>query len=485
MKGSDIFFQKFNNRFFKSGFWGAITAFSFAPFNIFPIFLATFAGLFARIRDGGKSSVGEAFCFFFCLHAACLYWVIYPLTFNMARHWVLIPFTALIPAFLSAFLILPIVCMRRCLKKVVPYAMPFVFALLFTFTMWFYGDVFPGFPWILPGYIWCCHEIFLQTLSVYGIYGLSFATLLIAGFLGLSFGYYESNDSTEFRSSAAIAAFLLLFMTLFGHFRLKNHPTEFTNKKIKVVQCNINQRHKNDPYFAFLNLKEHLARSSHESPLDFIIWPEASVPYLYREDFRQLNDRLKSILKCGEYLAAGAVRRDTATGKIHNSVIVLDHDGKNIANHDKFRLLPFGEYIPFREYMPFQSIAGHIGDFDAGERRRIVELGGLKIIFAICYEIAFPDDFSGAFSLGGEGGWKEADLIVNVTNDGWFGFTTEPFQHLQISRARAVETGLPLVRATNYGISAVFDPCGREIARIPIDQTGVIEINVPKKIEKL
>jgi apolipoprotein N-acyltransferase len=135
-------------------------------------------------------------------------------------------------------------------------------------------------------------------------------------------------------------------------------------------------------------------------------------------------------------------------------------------------LVPFGEYVPFREYLPFQSIASDIGDFDRGEKAPVIELDGVKIVFAICYEIAFPNFRKG----------RDADIIVNATNDGWFGFTTEPFQHLQIARARAIETGLPLIRATNYGISAVFDPCGRELARVPINEAGIIEINIPKKI---
>ncbi|MDR0678320.1 MAG: apolipoprotein N-acyltransferase, partial [Holosporaceae bacterium] len=269
--------------------------------------------------------------------------------------------------------------------------------------------------------------------------------------------------------------------------RLANNETVFTDKKVRIVQCNISQKQKGNPNFASRNLQGHMARSQHESRIDFIVWPEASIPYLYREDFESLNNLLKSCVAKDEYLLAGAVRKDPSAKKIHNSIIVVDYQGQNVMNYDKSRLLPFGEYIPFRKYMPFESIASDIGDFDVGDPADIFEINGIKIIFAICYEIAFSNGFIPYVlkqKITKDIGLrvnKEADLIVNVTNDGWFGFTSEPFQHLQISRARAIETGIPLVRATNYGISAIFDAYGREIARIPINKAGIIDARIPGK----
>jgi apolipoprotein N-acyltransferase len=341
--------------------------------------------------------------------------------------------------------------------------------------MGFYGNFLPGFPWVLPGYIWCCHEIFLQTLSIYGIYGLSFVTLCISGYSGLSFLLYKNGNFNKSTIYAIVAVLIFLIMTLFGYIRLANNPTRFTDKKIKIVQANISQKNKNNHNYAFLNLKKHLELSRCNSQADFVIWPEASVPYLYREDRTQLHDYLKSILNVGECLIAGAVRQDLLSEKIHNSAVVIDHTGKNIAIFDKRRLLPFGEYIPFRKYIPFQSIAADIDDFAPGTKSNVIEVNGVKIGLAICYEIVFSNAFVS------EEKKEPADMIVNITNDGWFGFTTEPFQHLQISRARAIENGMPLLRSTNYGISAVFDSCGREIARIPINEAGIIETSVPRK----
>jgi apolipoprotein N-acyltransferase len=477
------------NPFLKSGALGAITAFSFAPFNVFPIFILTFGWLFVQIRkvDETKSLSFwmEIFCFFFCLHLACLYWVVYPLTLDLTKHAVLIPFAiTLIPAYASAFLLIPTWILSRksffATASADIFVEPTAFALLFSLIMMFYGNFLPGFPWVLPGYIWCCHEIFLQTLSIYGIYGLSFVTMLIAGFLGQSFLYYRLKDTDRSRNSAIISILLLLFMVLYGYFRLARNPTIFTDKRIRLVQCNISQKDKNDSQRSFSDLKKHLVCSGHESKIDLIIWPEASIPYLYHENFKQLHDYLRSQLKESEYLLAGAVREDRRTKKIYNSAIAINHRGENIAIYDKMRLVPFGEYIPFRKYLPFKTIASDIGDFDRGELAKILEIGSIKVVIAICYEIIFPHGLITVETDGDNHGSK-ADLIVNLTNDGWFGYTSEPFQHLQIARARAVEAGVPLARATNNGITTVFDSYGREIVKMPIDQHGIIDVNVPAR----
>ncbi|MDR2107026.1 MAG: apolipoprotein N-acyltransferase [Holosporaceae bacterium] len=482
----------------KNVLWGASTALSFAPFNIFPIFLIAFARLFAQISEIEKKKrlLSETFCFFFGMHAACLYWIVCPLSLDPERHWVLIPFAVLLlPAWPSILLLAPTLLLRAKIlsrsrrrmrgRKIPlfrsPCAEPFIFALMFSWTFWFYGNYLPGFPWVLPGYVWGCHEIFLQTLSVWGIYGLSFATLLIAGFFGLFFRCCRSGDFITAKNAAFWAIFIFGSLAAFGRYRLENNPTEFTDKKIRIVQADISQQDKQNADLSWVNLKEHMDRSEHKTALNFVVWPEASIPFLYRKDSARLHEYLQSFLKEGEHLLAGAVRKDLASNKVYNSVVVINHRGENVAVYDKSRLLPFGEYVPFRKYLPFQSIASDIGDFDVGSGADVFDIGGMKIIFAICYEVAFRNEFiptdAGFMSRS-----RDADVIVNVTNDGWFGFTTEPFQHLQISRAAATESGLPLVRAVNCGISAVFDPCGREIARIDVGCSGIIDANVPRKI---
>ncbi|MDR1375649.1 MAG: apolipoprotein N-acyltransferase [Holosporaceae bacterium] len=458
---------------------GASAALGFAPFQLSFMFLLSWGWFFAKIALVTRSESHNfacAFAFLLGLHMANLYWLAFPLTINLARHWILIPpAVILIPIYLSLQLWLAVFITEKYCDGI--YEKALAFTTLFCAILFFVGHYGPGFPWILPGYIWNSHEIFLQTLSVYGIYGLSFVTVLISCLLGCSYVFHKKKDPENSRKSLLGALFLVLFLIVFGFYRLHWYRTEFTNYNVRIVQCNISQMDKINQNLSFKNLNRHVALSWHNRRIDFVIWPEASVPYLYHEQFAQLHSHLKSPLKIGEYLIAGAVRKDLLTSNVYNSAVVINHLGENIYNYDKIRLVAFGEFLPLRKYIPFESfssIASDIGDFNVGSAPKLLEINGLRIVMAICYEAAFPLEFIPSGQRG--------DVILNLTNDGWFGPTSEPFQHLQIVRARAIEIGLPLIRAANYGISAVFDPLGREIGRIDFNKSGFLDCRVPRSI---
>jgi apolipoprotein N-acyltransferase len=305
--------------------------------------------------------------------------------------------------------------------------------------------------------------------------------MLMASLLGVAFTFYKDKDNRDAILSATYALGIFAAMTFFGIVRLLRNQTEFTPYKVRIVQCNLSQDEKNSNALSAINLQKHVSLSRSDEKIDFIIWPEAAIPYLYSENSTKLHNIISDPLKDGMTLISGAVRKDMATGKVHNSAVFIDHMGRNICNYDKVRLAPFGEYIPFRSLIPtpFQSIASNIGDFDPGNSHKIIEINGLKIVVAICYEAIFSQDFMPKNKETDV--IEEADVIINPTNDAWFGFTTQPFQHLQIVRARAIETGLPLIRVTNYGVSAIFDHCGRELNRIPISKFGYVDAFIPKK----
>ncbi|MDR2766457.1 MAG: apolipoprotein N-acyltransferase [Holosporaceae bacterium] len=458
---------------------GAFGALGFAPFDLCFPFLLSFGWLFAKIvakETTPSATVGRSFLFFLGLYVANLYWLAYPLTLDLASRWILIPFALIvIPALLSLFA-LPAVFIGKKYCDGIPEA-ALAFSSMFCIAIYFHGHYLPGFPWVLPGYIWSFHEIFLQTLGVWGIYGLSFVTVLLSCIGGGAYVHLKRLDLKNAGRFAAVATGILLFLAIFGFFRLRCYETTFLDRRVRLVQCSLNHDEKANRLLSFRNLQRHIACSRHSAKLDFIIWPEAAIPYLYHEKFSQLHDFLKSPLKIGEHLIAGAVRRNLTTEEVYNSAIIVNHLGQNVRKYDKRRLVAFGEYIPLRNYIPFQSlrsIAGDVGDFQVGRLPQLIEVDGLRMLMAICYEAAFP----------GEMNEKPADLIVNLTNDGWFGSTSEPFQHLQIVRARAVEMGLPLIRATNCGVSAVFDPCGREIGRISFGKSGFLECRIPKTIDE-
>ena len=162
----------------------------------------------------------------------------------------------------------------------------------------------------------------------------------------------------------------------------------------------------------------------------------------------------------------------------YNSIYVIDHDGSIVSLYDKVHLVPFGEYLPFQrvlESLGLQQLTKQRGGFLAGDRHRLIAVPGAPLALPlICYEIIFPRE---VVPKGPRPGW-----IVNVTNDGWFGISSGPYQHLQQARVRAIEEGLPLVRAANTGISAVVDPLGRIINSLPLGSEGIIDSPLPRPI---
>ena len=212
-----------------------------------------------------------------------------------------------------------------------------------------------------------------------------------------------------------------------------------------------------------------------------LIWPESAFPFFLAREPDAL-EQIAQLLRHGTVLITGAVRLAEPVNPIDpgvfNSIYVLNHDGSILGVYDKVHLVPFGEYLPLQrilESLGLRQLTKIRGGFLAGDRRRLITVPGAPpALPLICYEIIFPGD---AVPQGQRPGW-----IVNVTNDGWFGISSGPYQHLQQARVRAIEEGLPLVRAANTGISAVVDPLGRIVNSLPLGQEGVIDSPLPRAI---
>lgn len=465
-------------------FLGASGFLSFAPFCLFPVFLGVFSYFLAEIYQN-RVSFRKIFAFFMGFYVSNLYWMVYPLTLDLAAHFWLIPFAIIfIPGCLSLPMLLPFLALKYVRKlhlKILLLPLPYT---VVTIAIGFV------FPWVLPAYIWNSHELFMQTLSIYGSYGLSFVTILMASLIGGAIVLLpEHRDISGFIYISA-AASIFLGMCIFGIFRLANNPLKYSDIKVCMVQPNITDEAKK------ANRREALQTlidmSYQSENVDLIIWPEASIPYLYNEHLIGLHQMISAPLKNrpNSYLIAGAIREDPQEN-IYNSSVLIDCFGRNLRNYDKMHLVPFGEYVPFRSLIPeaFKSIASDIGDFSVGDPKinsnplelqlGIGEAGGSKQLragFVICYEAIFVRD-----CLKYE---DKIDVLINLTNDGWFGLTTQPFQHLQIVRSRAIEMGIPIVRVANIGISAVFDPLGRMITYVPLGTTTCINFLIPKKLAK-
>ncbi|HEY0570373.1 MAG TPA: apolipoprotein N-acyltransferase, partial [Enterovirga sp.] len=220
------------------------------------------------------------------------------------------------------------------------------------------------------------------------------------------------------------------------------------------------------------------------SDVTHLIWPESAFPFLLHREPAALA-RIGSMLPRGGVLVTGAAREGARlpgeTGRrFFNSIQVVADDGSIVAGYDKVHLVPFGEYVPrfldgALRALGIRQFVHIPGGFTAGERRLALNVPGLPAVAAtVCYEAIFPDEARPAGLRPG--------LILNVTNDGWFGDTPGPRQHFAQARLRAVEQGLPLVRAANTGISAVIDPYGRVVATLPVGVEGVLDSSLPRAL---
>jgi apolipoprotein N-acyltransferase len=293
---------------------------------------------------------------------------------------------------------------------------------------------------------------------------------------------------------AALAAFLVpavpfAAMALYGAARLEQPPSgTIEGVRLRLVQPSVPQREKWRPEKFREIFLDHLMLSLTRpdgvrddlAGISHVVWPEAAMPFLpldHPEALRAIAD----VLPEGTTLLAGALRiEDDASSPFgrrgYNSLMVFGSDGSLSALYDKIHLVPFGEYLPLQgllESLGLEQLTRWRGGFSAGASPRpLLTVPGLPPVGAlICYEAIFP----GAVVQG----QQRPQLLVNVTNDGWFGNTTGPQQHFHQARVRAVEEGLPLIRVANNGISAVIDPEGRLLGRLALNERGTIDTDVP------
>lgn len=456
-------------QYFIYALMGGTIAFAFPPFFVFPIFFVNLGWLYSDTAKG-SNNFSRLFAYFTSFFIALLYWLVNPLTFDLKTYAILIPFALLIaPMFLGVQFATAIWLWNKYF-----YHNAIIRILGFSCTLcglaYFCGEIFPNFPWMLPAYICCGHEIFMQPLAIFGVYGLSFIMLLFSALFGEIFISYNKNEKQNTCIYSLIVTLTTTAWLGFGHFRLQKNPTFYTKFSAYLVQGNISQENKGNRLLVHNNLQQYIWLTLHENDVDFVIWPEASVPYLYHEDFDELNNLLVKNLHNNEIIITGVVRHDLKSSLTYNSIIAMNKQKQNFATYDKSKLVPFGEYVPCRKLLEISPLAAEIGDFAVGTSPKIFNIKGLNVLFSNCYEIAFHQKR------------ENADLLINLTNDGWFGHTTELFQHLAIARVRAVELGIPVIRVTNFGISAVFDPCGRCLAKINVDTSKGIYIKIPEKI---
>jgi apolipoprotein N-acyltransferase len=329
--------------------------------------------------------------------------------------------------------------------------------------------LFTGLPWELMGYSQYRNILLIQMADIAGVYGLSFLIVLVnAAVTGLLLRFRRRpwrgmpvTGRAVFLLGAA-ALMMTAGVCAYGWQRVKTIDHALAGaptRTIAVVQGNIDQTQKWDAAFQLATVKKHLllAMETLSRDPDLIVMPETALPfYFYYEE--SLTDMVCRVVRqTGTFLLAGApaFERTPTDIRYFNSAFLINPGGEVIGRYDKTHLVPFGEYVPFGRYLPFiEKLVAGVGDFTAGTAGQVIPMDGTQLGVQICYEIIFPDICRRMVKNG-------ADLIINITNDAWYGRTSAPYQHFSMTVLRAVENRRSLVRSANTGISGFIDPSGR------------------------
>lgn len=325
-----------------------------------------------------------------------------------------------------------------------------------------------GFPWATLGYSQQSLLPFIQSADLFGPYGLSYLLILSNATLAGVTGYFLRRPGAGFPRAAVIVTLLLVAGNFaYGRYRLAGDPDrrEVTLQTV-LAQGNIDQSQKWDPAYQWSTIDIYRQLSLRpDQPAELIVWPESAVPFFFQEP-GVLSGRVRQIAaRRNAWLLFGSPAYEDINRRRHylNSAFLLSPAGEDLGRSDKVHLVPFGEYVPLKTFLPFiDKLVVGIGEFSPGTISPL-PMNGHKVGVLVCFEGIFPE-------LAREYVRRGSDLLVNITNDAWFGRSSAPYQHLAMARFRAVENRIWLARAANTGISALIAPSGRITA-----QTGLFE----------
>ncbi|MGF1627008.1 MAG: apolipoprotein N-acyltransferase [Alphaproteobacteria bacterium] len=476
---------------------GALAATAMPPFFDLIGFAVALTGLVwigdgcARSRRPGRASFWVGWFFGLGYFLVGLWWVTNALLIDAARWWWMVPVAALgLPMLLSLFWGAALWLWRR-LGLTGPGRVA-ALAGIFGIAEWLRGTVMTGFPWNMPGYAWWPFDSVLQSASWIGFYGLTVVTLLIVMSPAAGIDGVTGRIARRAWAWPAGALGLLAAIAVGGHVRLALAPdlnaaeAHVPDVMLRLVQPNFSQTEKWTDALRNPNVATQIEMSKMEGwqQITHVIWAETAVTFSVTDKPERLAE-LAVAAPVGGYLLTGAPRVSVgidSMARVHNSLLAISPTAQVAASYDKFHLVPFGEYAPFGDLLSFAGIAGG-GGFTPGPGPQTLSLPSPAnaptlppFSPLICYEAIFPGQVV-ATPAGPDA--PAPQWLLNLTNDAWYGDSPGPRQHLQIVRGRAIEEGLPLVRAANTGISAVFDGYGREVARLDLGLRGVVDSRLP------
>ncbi len=468
---------------------GLLTVFSFQPFNFSLInffVMPSFFLLICYVKEKSKSTYRKkpylrnlftvGFTFAFGFYLSGIFWISYSLTFDESFK-ILIPFAIiLIPLFLSIFTSLTVLFVGQFISY--NFSSVFLFSASIAFSDYIRGKVLTGFPWNLWSYSW---SWLIETLQIVNLVGLYAFNLLVITIFTLPAVFFFRTSNNKKLLVATISFFLILSNYIYGSFlinknqALLNYLGNDNKVYLKVVSPNFELEYNT----SFINMEKKLKSLIKYSEPNLnkktlFIWPEGVFTGYSYKDIYQFRSIIKKNFGDNHLILFGINIYDYKSKKNFNSLIVVNNKFKIINQYNKIKLVPFGEFLPFQKTLNkfgFKKITqGHLS-FKAGGDQKNFIIDNISILPLICYEIIFPELVQKSN--------QKTNLIVNVSEDGWFGNSIGPHQHFAKSIFRSIENDTFLVRSANKGISAIISNKGEVIKKLNTYESGNIEMNIP------
>ena len=464
---------------------GMLGALSFAPFNftlINFVIIPTFFLLLSFVNKKSKSKyrkkpylknlffVGYFFGIGFFLSNT--YWISHSLTFDENLK-VLIPFSViLIPLGLGLFFGLASLIVGPFIKN--NYSSFVLFCLTLSLVDYLRGKIFSGFPWNLWSYTWSWITEIIQILNPIGLY--CFNSISIAFFCSPVVFFFK-NKSKFF----VFSVFLIIFFSfyIYGSYKINNDQEIVRSTKesvnVKIISPNFDMRYiQSDKEIK--NTIEKIVRYSEPDPNKetIFILPEGIFAGVYLEDLKKFSNIFNDNFSKNHLIIFGVNTNDNSSEKFYNSFVVINNNFEILYKYDKKKLVPFGEFLPFDnifEKFGLKKITYGYGSFSEGKKQKNFEFKNLNILPLICYEIIFPSLVQNSN--------KKTNMIVNISEDAWFGDTIGPHQHFAKAIFRSIESNTYLIRSANKGFSAFIDNNGNVVKLIKSNEAGNIELEVP------
>ena len=452
---------------------GFVTSFSLPPYSYFFINFLTFPllliFLILNYKKGKWSSFKIGWMFGFGYFISNLYWITNSLKFE-ENFKPLIPIALiLIPLFLGIFYgLVTFACSFFSLKK--KFSSIIIFSIFFSLIEFIRSFVLGGFPWNLIVFSWSDYLPFLQVLSYIGTYSFNLLSVTIFLIPAIILFNYRKGIKAIF---LICTTFILLINFLYGSFIIKSNDKFIQNDlnfvvKIVSPKISINRYFEDESPEKIISELVELSQPNNLKKTIFI-FPEGALSSVYLEDLKNYSYIFSENYSEKHKIIIGI--NSIEDEKVFNSMVVLDKDLNILTKYNKNKLVPFGEFLPFEKFFfkfGLKKITQGYRSFSSDNERKIININNLNFVPLICYEIIY----SGKINKTEE----NFDLILNISEDGWFGNSVGPYQHFSHSIFRSIEEGKNLVRSANNGISAFINPKGQIINKIKSTERGVIEV---------